>query len=342
MAKYTQNSGKSARRKTGQPTLKTISALSGLAVPTVSRALGNAPDISAATKEKVRRIAQEIGYVPNRAGVRLRTGRTNVVSLVLSTEADALNLTSRLISSIAGGLRGTSYHLVVTPDFPDDDPLKPIKYIVETGSADLIIINRVQPEDVRVRYLLDQGFPFVTHGRSVWCAEHAYYDYDNRAFGGMAVREMARRGHRRVLMIAPPMDQNYAMEMLAGGRSAAESAGIDLVVADRVNCDDHRDRVEAHVAEELAGDAAITGIISASPNATMAAVAGLEAAGRTIGDGFDVYSKETIPFLTLFRPGILCAHEDVAKAGEGLARAALHALQNPSEPPMQFLDVPEG
>ena len=68
-----------------KPTLKTISRLTELAVPTVSRALHDAPDIGAETKRLVRRIADEIGYVPNRAGVRLRAGRTNVLSLVLSS-----------------------------------------------------------------------------------------------------------------------------------------------------------------------------------------------------------------------------------------------------------------
>ena len=83
------------RNVTRKPTLKTISELSGLAVATVSRALNDAPDIGADTKKLVRRIAADIGYVPNRAGVRLRTGRTNVITLVLSifvgagTEPDA-------------------------------------------------------------------------------------------------------------------------------------------------------------------------------------------------------------------------------------------------------------
>jgi len=72
----------------GKPTLKTIAQMSGLAVPTISRALNDAPDIGNSTKELVRKIAAEIGYVPNRAGVRLRTGRTNVISLVMSTEHD--------------------------------------------------------------------------------------------------------------------------------------------------------------------------------------------------------------------------------------------------------------
>jgi LacI family transcriptional regulator len=93
-----------------KPTLKTISELSGLAITTVSRALSNAPDISISTKEKVKKIADEIGYIPDRAGVRLRTGRTNVISLIMSTDSEIMDMTGRLISSIALGLRGTPYH----------------------------------------------------------------------------------------------------------------------------------------------------------------------------------------------------------------------------------------
>jgi LacI family transcriptional regulator len=72
----------------------------------------------------------------------------------------------------------------------------------------------------------------------------------------------------------------------------------------------------------------------------MAAIAGIEDAGLTLGTTFDVFSKETVPILELFRSGILAAHEDVAIAGKFLAKAAVHAAQNPNEPPMQHLDHP--
>ena len=107
---------------TGRPTLKTISQATGLAVATVSRALNDAPDIGRETKRRVHEVAQQLGYRPNRAGVRLRTGKTNVISLVISTEHEMVNQhTGRLISSIAGALRGTAYHMIVTPYFPSED-----------------------------------------------------------------------------------------------------------------------------------------------------------------------------------------------------------------------------
>ena len=64
--------------------------MTGLGVTTVSRALHDAPDIGQATKERVRLVAEQIGYRPNRAGVRLRTGKTNVISLILSVESEML------------------------------------------------------------------------------------------------------------------------------------------------------------------------------------------------------------------------------------------------------------
>ena len=84
----------------GRPTLKTIAFMTGLGITTVSRALKDAPDISHETKERVRLVASQIGYQPNRAGVRLRTGKTNVISLVLSLEEEIMGLTSPVMKAM--------------------------------------------------------------------------------------------------------------------------------------------------------------------------------------------------------------------------------------------------
>ena len=339
--KNTSNGGENSRQSANRPTLKTISEISGFAVQTVSRALSDAPDISAKTKETIRKISDEIGYVPNRAGVRLRTGKTNVISLILSTHHDVLSLTSRLISSIAEGLRSTQYHLVVTHSFPDDDPMKAVRYIVENGTADAIIMNQILPEDQRVKYLMDQSFPFATHGRTVWSENHPYFDYDNYEFGKLVISTLAGKGREHVLILAPPQDQTYAIDMLNGAREAAEENGVKLTIAEGVDSDSHRNLVRNYVAAKLKEDPTIDSLMSASPNGTMAAIAGIEDAGLKIGEKFDVFSKETVPILELFRPGILSAGEDVTKAGRFLAQAAVSAAKKDEAYPMQRLDHPE-
>ena len=325
---------------TEKPTLKTISRLSGLAVPTVSRALNDAPDIGDETKKKVRRIADELGYVPNRAGVRLRTGRTNVIALVISAEHDIMNQTARLITATAGRLRGTPYHLNVTPFFPGEDHMRPIRYIVESAAADAIIFNQIMPEDPPVRYLLDEKFPFATHGRCKWSNQHPYADYDNEAFARSAIKKLRSRGRESVLLIAPPAEHNYSQHMRKGLREQAVLEGMRFRISRDVTSDAPNSETQAYVASILSTEPDIDAVICGSSNSTMATVVAAEATGRRLGKDIDIAGKEAISFLKLFRKELLVAPENVHRVGEFLAEAAITAIREPDKPPMQWIEVP--
>ena len=58
------------------PSLKDLAKECGVSVATVSKALNNQPDISAATRERVRAAAHRMGYLPNAAARALKTNRT--------------------------------------------------------------------------------------------------------------------------------------------------------------------------------------------------------------------------------------------------------------------------
>jgi LacI family transcriptional regulator len=323
-----------------RPTLKTIAAATGLAIATVSRALKDAPDIGEETKRRVRETAAQLGYRPNRAGVRLRTGKTNVIALVLSTETDIMNHTSRLIYSIAAALRGTAYHLVVMPFFPDQDPMEPIRYLVETESADGIILNQTKEDDPRIRYMHDHGFPFAAHGRSAMGIDHLYFDFDNEAFGRLAARTLAGRGRKRLLLVAPPRAHMYARHMVVGFSDEAALMGVRFEVSDRVNSDAGGDPVEAAVSARFAEPDPPDGLLLGSTTAAMAAIAGAERRGMVLGRDFDVVAKEAVPMLRRFREEILIIREDVGRAGEFLARALVAEIDKRDWTERQGLEVP--
>ncbi|APX10732.1 LacI family transcriptional regulator [Tateyamaria omphalii] len=338
----TENAPKDIVMAPGErPTLKTIARLSGLAVPTVSRALADAPDIRKDTKERVRTIAQQIGYRPNRAGVRLRTGRTNVISLVMSTEHDAMNNTARLISAVTSALRGTPYHVIITPYFPDEDPMTPIRYIVETGSADGLIINQTEPDDPRVRYMMEQKFPFVAHGRTTLSPEHAYFDYDNTAFGALAVEALAERGRRHVALLAPPQTQTYAQNMIEGARKTAADKGVQFSIVEGATSHSTIAAVEDAITTLFSQAKRPDALIAPSIGGCVTMVSALEQMGLVLEQDFDIAAKEAVSFLRRFRPGILVLEENVDIAGDFLARALMHRISHPDEPPMQKLVHPD-
>jgi LacI family transcriptional regulator len=324
-----------------RPTLKTIAAATGLAIATVSRALKDAPDIGEDTKRRVRETAEQLGYRPNRAGVRLRTGKTNVIALVLSTEADVMNHTSRLIYSIANALRGTAYHMVVMPYFPDQDPMDPIRYIVETESADGVILNQTKPDDPRIRYMTERGFPFATHGRTDMGIDHPYFDFDNEAFGRLGVRALAERGRKRLFLIAPPRSHLYARHMTYGFSDEAALRGLPFELAEDVTSDSGGEAIEAAVARRFAGPNPPDGLLLGSTTAAMSAIAGAERNGHVLGRDFDVVAKEAIAVLRRFRKDIIIIREDVGRAGDFLARALVATIEKQALDDRQGLEVPD-
>jgi len=309
-------------------------------VPTVSRALSDAPDIGRQTKERVRQVARDIGYQPNRAGLRLRTGKTQVISLLLSTTHDATNQTAKLIASIAAGLRAANYHMIATPFFPDEDPLDSVRYIVESGSADGIIMNQLQPDDARVHYLRDHAFPFATHGQNNRKDEHAYYDFDHQELGAIGLSEFATRGRRSVLLIAPSETLNYSQDLYNGAQHSAQLHGLKVQRLPGANADDSLDTIESALSRYLDSHSDIDAVLCTSMTAALAVIATSDERNLEIGRDIELIAREFIPMLNRFRPGILTVLEDVDLAGEFLARAVLHAIDHPDDPPMQALEKP--
>jgi LacI family transcriptional regulator len=323
-----------------RPTLKTIAAATGLAIATVSRALNDAPDIGDETKRRVRETAAQLGYRPNRAALRLRTGKTNVIAVTLSTVSDMSN-PSQLIYSIADALRGTSYHLVVTPFFPDQDPMDPIRYIVETESADGIVLNQTTVDDRRVRYLSERGFPFVTHGRTDMGIDHPFFDFDNESYARIGVRALHAKGRKNLLLVRPPSKHSYSVHMTDGFVAEAHVLGLPFQIIENITSDTPADEIEAAIFARMTRDPWIDGILTGSPSAAVACVAGAEKAGKMIGRDFDIVSKEAHSFLRRFRKDIIVVKEDVGRAGEFLSRALMAAIERRAPERGQFLDRPE-
>ncbi|SEA34129.1 LacI family transcriptional regulator, purine nucleotide synthesis repressor [Lachnospiraceae bacterium NK3A20] len=69
--------------------LKDIAAACGVSVATVSKALNNHNDVSDATKERIRKTAMELGYMPNSAAKALKTNRTYSIGILFVDEAQS-------------------------------------------------------------------------------------------------------------------------------------------------------------------------------------------------------------------------------------------------------------
>ena len=73
----------------GKVSLKDISEACGVSVATVSKALNDHSDIGQETKERIKEIADKLGYHPNAAAKALKTNRTNNIGVLFVDEANS-------------------------------------------------------------------------------------------------------------------------------------------------------------------------------------------------------------------------------------------------------------
>ncbi|KRB60319.1 LacI family transcriptional regulator [Rhizobium sp. Root708] len=322
-----------------RPTLKTIAFMTGLGVTTVSRALKDAPDIGAETKERVRMVARQLGYQPNRAGVRLRTGKTNVIALVLSIDEEIMGFSSQMVFGISEVLTGTPYHIVVTPHSHSKDPMLPVRYILETGSADGVIISRIEPDDPRVRLLSEHNMPFATHGRTDAGLTHPFHDFDNEAFAHQAVEKLVGRGRKRIALLQPPSKLTYYTHMRIGFQTGLHDHGAEEVPL-RVTIDNTLEEIRNAVEAMMRAPNAPDGIVCSAGSAAIAVNAGIEAAGKELGRDVDMVSKESAPILNWIRPEIITAYEDVRHAGREMAKAVIARIDGIEPELLQSVSQP--
>lgn len=150
--------------------IKALAKKLNLSIATVSRALNNHPEVSAATQKRVREAADLYGYLPNAAGRNLRKGKVNTVALLLPSGDGDNFYTASFFMRVAAGLQAhlrqqdidTILHLALN----DADEQLWLQKIIEQRKADAVILTNTTLHDPRIDYLSRHGFPFATLGRS--------------------------------------------------------------------------------------------------------------------------------------------------------------------------------
>ncbi|MBK4217514.1 LacI family DNA-binding transcriptional regulator [Paracoccus caeni] len=211
-------------------TLKTIAAELGVSVTTVARALKDGDRISPETIRQVRETAERLGYVRNLEGAKLRTGKSLVLMALLDfTEEEEIGDSGavRLLNGFHKTLAGTDFALRAVPALLGEQPFDRLRDVVRGRQADGVIMDLTRPQDERVKYLLEVGFPFVTYGRTELFSEHPWFDIDNEYAAWQGTDALLRDGCRRIALIDGDMRYTYVRQRLRGYLRALREHGIE-------------------------------------------------------------------------------------------------------------------
>ncbi|MEM7721711.1 MAG: LacI family transcriptional regulator [Pseudomonadota bacterium] len=324
-----------------KPTLRTVAKATGFAVATVSRALSGDERIAAKTRATVAEAADRLGYVPDRAARRLRTGRTQVISLLLNTEHEFLGFTHEFLSGMTEALRGTGYSVTVVPDDVGDDRLAPVQNILRNNLADGVLFTRTETFDPRVRLLMEADFPFVSHGRTEFTTPHPWVDFDNESFARQAVEQLVARGRRNITMILPDNRFTFAQHLSYGFKSAARDADVAHDFVTGVTLDSPTIDIAEALSATRRSPNPPDGYICVGEATALMTLATLADTGARPGVDVDVVAKRASPIFDHIRPRIDAVFEDLRATGRSMAELLLRRMEGTPPETLNVLFQPE-
>ena len=214
--------------------LRDLAESLGLSVMAVSKALHDAPDIGAATKERVRAEAEKRGYWPNQAARSLRSKQSGLVGLLVP------DLGSEESSVIAGGLlksaeaSGISV-MVGSPGERKGGEAAQVKAMMGRGSEAIFILPRISTEhrSLALEAVTQAGLPVIFFQRypadvGPGRARVSWVMRDMGQAAQMVLDHLWKLGHRTIAYLGGhPAERSHA-EHLRAVRDGALQRGMEI------------------------------------------------------------------------------------------------------------------
>ena len=296
-------------------TLKDLATHLGLSISTISRALKGAPDIGRETIALVKKAAEEYGYTPDLSGVKLRTGQTFTLYYLktIQPQQDVPDgAVMAEIAAITSYLQNTRYQLQIVPWNPEqDDAMQALKRIISARLADGVMLDMTQPQDARVRYLLENQVPFITLGRTELFTEHPYVDANNEKAAYDATRYLLGLGHRRIALMSAKMDYTFSLQRRRGYLRALDEAGLTadsiLMREDGLSAKSARDVTNAL----LNRSDPPTGFICVNESTALGVMTGIRDCGKQVGIDCDIVSRASTSISDYLNPPLPTCYLDI-------------------------------
>lgn len=221
--------------------MKDISAACGVSVATVSKALNDHGDISKETKERIRCIAKEMGYLPNAMARALKTHRTYNIGVLFVDEAQS-GLThdyfSQVLDSFKRTVEAKGYDITFL-NKSGAGGLSRMSYLEHCHyrGFDGVVIACVDFYDAQVLELVRSDIPVVTVDHLF--DNHINITSDNVSGMEQLLRYIYEKGHRLIAYIHGA-DSSVTQARLTSFYRTAELLGL-AVPAEYVRESPYRD-----------------------------------------------------------------------------------------------------
>ncbi len=310
-------------------TIADVAAHLGVTKSTVSRALNGYPDIAEATRLRISRAAERLGYRPLSHAQAIRTGRVRSLGLVLQIddEDSARPFLANFIAGVTQAASDENWTITIATAESEKGVRETLSRLVDEHKADGFILPRTLLHDKRVEILRAQNVPFIMFGRTADPTGCAWYDIKGEDAMRAATTRLASFGHTRIAHVPGGEEYTYSRLRIGGYREGLEAAGIAFDPA----------LIGPPALTRQAGDRATrallalpeppTAITFAVDRAALGAYRAAQALNIRIGADVSVIAYDGVPEGAYADPGLTTFAVNSRQAGERLATLLIKRIR---------------
>ncbi|MHB0987231.1 MAG: LacI family DNA-binding transcriptional regulator [Bellilinea sp.] len=207
-------------------TIKDIAKRTGVSHSTVSRALRGDPLISFETARRIRQAAAEMAYLPSAAARSLKTNRSQVLGVIVSSIDDPFF--SEIVFGIEEAAQEAGYRLFIGASQHDPAREQKIVQAMMEHRTDGVIICSSSFSSAQGRQLLEYGFPIVVVNHQG--AENFHYSifHDDVDGSRQITRYLIDLGHRRIAYLGNSLSGRTTLDRLTGFKAEMQFAGLSV------------------------------------------------------------------------------------------------------------------
>lgn len=210
--------------------LKDIAEQAGVSIMTVSKSLRDAPDISAGTKARICKLANDLGYVPNSAAQGLRNQKTQLFGLIIPTATDPTY--ARVTLALEDQAYHRGYDIVFAHSLNQvEREERCIRRMLARRVDGLFIspVYRMAQNSPLFAELWRRQIPTVLLGhRAPFCPNFASVETEDILASYMVTRHLLQFGHQRIAFFAGHPTSPVSHERFEGYRRAIRENGRDV------------------------------------------------------------------------------------------------------------------
>jgi LacI family transcriptional regulator len=227
-----------------QVNLKKLAKELNLAVSTVSRALRDSHEISPKTKERVRALAEKLGFQPNPHASSLRQNKSKTIGVVIPEIEN--NFFSQVINGIESVAPQKGYHVLIYLTHEDFVRERDILQLLRNGRVDGIMISvsnttvNMEPIDA----WRQSGIPMVLFDRTVEDIDVPNIMTNDAEMAFKATEHLLKRGCKNIAFLGMAGNLSISNRRKAGYLSALKKYKvaeppqvIELSTRDYINRD---------------------------------------------------------------------------------------------------------